>query len=340
MTPRVVSFAKKIPPRYIKRMKKKILVTGGAGFIGSNFCNLNKEKYEITALDNLFLGDPDNLDDDIRFIKGDACKLEDLTQVGPVDYVVHLAGTSSAPMFMNDGLIKGYLNSIESFLTVLEWARANGTKKVVYASTSSLYGNNPLPLTEDQHVTPLNHYAVTKEVYEHAGACYNKVYPEMDIIGFRFMSVYGPNEEAKGEFANLVSQFCWDMARGLSPVIYGDGRQTRDFTNVRDVVQGLTLAIETEKKLGADVFNIGTGRAVSLNEIVEALEKAFDNGIKAAYIENPVKEGYVQGQWADISKIQEVLGYEPKVKLEDGIKEQVENVRLHKVRKTSSDKLR
>ncbi len=319
---------------------QKILVTGGAGFIGSNFCNLNKDRYEITALDNLFLGDPDNLEGDVRFIEGDACKMEDLDKTGPVDYVVHLAGTSSAPMFMGDGLVKGYVNSVESFMNVLEWARKNGTKKVIYASTSSLYGNNPLPLTEDQHVTPLNHYAVTKEVYEHAGACYNKVYPEMDIIGFRFMSVYGPNEEAKGEFANLISQFCWDMARGLSPMIYGDGSQTRDFTNVRDVVQGLTLAIETDKKLGADVFNIGTGRATSLNEIAEALEKAFGNGVKAKHIENPVKEGYVQGQWADISKIKEVLGYDPKVKLEDGIKEQVDNVKTNKIRHTSSDSLR
>jgi UDP-glucose 4-epimerase len=243
-------------------------------------------------------------------------------------------------MFMGEGLVKGYVNSIESFLTVLEWGRKNGVKKVLYASTSSLYGNNPLPLTEDQHVTPLNHYAVTKQVYEYAASCYNQVYPEMDIIGFRFMSVYGPNEEAKGMYANLISQFCWDMARGLSPVIYGDGSQTRDFTNVRDVVQALTLAIESEKKLGADVFNIGTGRGTSLNEIISALEKAFNNGIKATYIENPVKEGYVRGQDADISKIRTTFGYEPKVKLEDGIKEQVENVRLDRIKKTSSDGLR
>ncbi len=321
-------------------MMEKILVTGGAGFIGSNFCNINKNNYDITALDNLFLGDEKNLDSDIRFIKGNACNVDDLNKAGKVDYVVHLAGTSSAPMFMGDGLVDGYVNSIQSFLTVLEWARKNGVKKVLYASTSSLYGNNPLPLVETQEVTPINHYAVTKRVYEYSSACYHKVHPEMDIIGFRFMSIYGPNEEAKGKYANLVSQFCWDMARGLSPVIYGDGSQTRDFTNVKDVVQGLSLAIRTEKKLGADVFNIGTGRASSLNEILEALEKAFNNGIKAKYIPNPVKEGYVKGQNADISKIHEILGYEPKVKLEDGIMEQVQNVRLDRIRQTSSDDLR
>jgi len=323
-----------------KALMKKILVTGGAGFIGSNFCNINKSKYEITALDNLFLGDEDNLEKGTRFIKGDACNMEDLDKVGKVDYIVHLAGTSSAPMFMGDNFINAYINAIKSFVTVLEWGKKNAVKKVLYASTSSLYGNNPMPLTENQQVTPVNHYAVTKRLYEHSSKCYNKVYPEMDILGFRFMSVYGPNEEAKGIYANLISQFCWDIGRDLSPVIYGDGMQTRDFTNVRDVVQGLTLAIETEKKLGADVFNIGTGKATSINDIVKALNLAFSKDIKPRHIENPVKEDYIQGQHADISKIKEVLSYEPKVLLEDGIKEQVKNLRMNKIRGTSSDNFR
>lgn len=319
---------------------KKVLVTGGAGFIGSNFCNINKEKYQITALDNLFLGDKRNLDEDVHFIEGDACNIQDLEKVGPVDMVLHLAGTSSAPMFMEEGFVDGYVNSVKSFVTVLDWARKNGTKKVLYASTSSLYGNNPMPLTEDQHVRPLNHYAVTKELYEHCAECYQRVYPQMDIIGFRFMSVYGPNEEAKGKFANIISQFAWDIARGLAPVIYGDGTQTRDFTNVKDVVQGITKAIELDQALGAKVFNIGTGRATSLNQIVEALLQSFGSDIQPTYIENPVKEGYIQGQHADISQIQTLLGYQPEVKLEDGIKNQVDHLRMERIRETSSDSLR
>lgn len=319
---------------------KKILVTGGAGFIGSNFCNINKEHYDITVLDNLFLGDEDNLDPDIRFLEGDACKLEDLEKVGPVDFVLHLAGTSSAPMFMDDGFVNGYVNSVKSFCQTLEWARKNGTKRFCYASTSSLYGNNPMPLTENQHVRPLNHYAVTKEVYEHAGECYNRVYPEMDIIGFRFMSVYGPNEEAKGKYANIISQFAWDMHRDRPPIIFGDGTQFRDFTNVKDVVQGITKAFGHEGRLGADVFNIGTGETCSLNEIVASLNAAFGRTIEPKYIPNPVKEGYVKGQHADISKISSILGYEPTVKLADGIREQVENLRPEKIRATSSDDFR
>ncbi len=325
--------------------KKKILITGGAGFIGSNFANIHKDKYDIVVLDNLFLGDKDNLDSDIKFIEGDACKQEDLDKAGDciggtVDYVVHFAGTSSQPMFNGDGFVWGYTNAISSFVTTVEWARKHGATKFLYASTSSLYANNPLPLVETQQVTPPNHYAVTKHMYEECSACYHAVYPEMDIIGFRFMSVYGPNEEAKGVYANLISQFAWDIGRDLPPVIYGDGTQTRDFTNVKDVVQGITLAMESEKKLGADVFNIGLGKSTSLNDIVDALNKAFGKNIKPKYIENPIKEVYIHDQYADISKIQKVLGFMPTVSLEEGIQHQVDNLRLEKVKKTSSDDFR
>ncbi len=321
--------------------KKRILVTGGAGFIGSNFCNLNTEKYEIVALDNLFLGDRENLSSEVQFIEGDACKVADLESTGGnFDYVLHLAGTSSAPMFMEDGFADGYVNSVESFVRTLEYARKCGAKKFLYASTSSLYANNPMPLVETQNVTPPNHYAVTKFCYEHCARCYNQVYPEIETIGFRFMSVYGPNEEAKGQFANIISQFIWDAVRDKSPVIYGDGDQFRDFTNVVDVVQAITLAMETDKPLGNEVYNIGTGECCSFNEIVAAIGKAMGKEIKATHIPNPVKEGYVRGQHADISKISKDLGYHPKIDLETGIADQVKNVRSEKIRETSSDFLR
>ncbi len=321
-------------------MKKRILVTGGAGFIGSNFCNLNREEYEIIALDNLFLGDERNLESGVQFIKGDACSVEDLNRVGKVDYVVHLAGTSSAPMFTGEGFVDGYVNSVQSFCTVLDWARNYRVRKMLYASTSSLYGNNPIPLTEDQHVVPQNHYAVTKYLYERCAESYFNTYEDIEIIGFRFMSVYGPNEEAKGKYANIISQFAWDIARDLPPVIYGDGTQSRDFTHVSDVVQGIKLAMETGEKLGAQVFNIGTGKNTSLNEIVDALNEAFGKNMTPKYIPNPVKEVYIKDQCADISKIRKILGYEAKVILKDGIRDQVANLRRERIRKTSSDDFR
>jgi UDP-glucose 4-epimerase len=321
-------------------MKKRILVAGGAGFIGSNFANAHRDAYEVIALDNLFLGDTRNLDEGVTFVEGDAGDMTTLEKIGPVNYVVNFAGTSSQPMFNGEGFVWGYVNAVTSFVTVLDWARKNGTEKVLYASTSSLYANNPLPLVETQHVTPPNHYSVTKGLYEHCSRCYAQVYPEMDILGFRFMSVYGPNEEAKGEYANIVSQFAWDIVRDKAPIIYGDGTQTRDFTNVRDVVQALTLGMESGKKLGADVFNVGMGRSVSFNDITDALYKAFGKEKNVEYIENPLKESYVRDQYADISKISSVLGYRPTIALEDGILDQVKHLRLDRIRQTSSDMLR
>jgi len=322
-------------------MKKKVLVTGGAGFIGSNFGNLNQEKYEVVALDNLFLGDPDNLKSGVTFVEGDSCKLEDLKKCGDqFDAVIHLAGTSSAPMFMDDGFADGYVNSVTSFVRAIEFARKVGAKKFCYASTSSLYGNNPIPLLEDQDVTPPNHYAVTKFCYEHCARCYHQVYPDMDIFGFRFMSVYGPNEEAKGQYANMISQFLWDIARDLSPVIYGDGEQFRDFTNVADIVQALNLAIETPQGFGNKVYNIGRGESTSFNDIFKTLNTALGKSVEPIYIPNPVKEGYVKGQHADIELIKSELGYDPQIKLEQGIADLVNNLDMSKIRGTSSDRLR
>jgi UDP-glucose 4-epimerase len=318
--------------------KPKILITGGAGFIGSNFCNINQEYYDVVALDNLFLGTPDNLDSSVRFVQGDACNIEDLAQCGDrFDYVLHLAGTSSAPMFNGDGLVAGYKNSVDSFMTTLEFARKAGAKKFLYASTSSLYGNNPMPLMENQVVVPPNHYAVTKFLYEQAARCYNQVHPEMDTIGFRFMSVYGPNEENKGQYANMISQFVWDVARDETPVIYGDGEQFRDFTNVADIVQGITKAIECDQTLGAEIFNIGTGETCSFNEIMAAVNTAFGKNIAPIYIENPVKEQYVRGQHADITKIMDMIGYAPVVSLKDGIIAQVDNLDIMRIKQTSSE---
>ena len=309
--------------------KKRILVTGGAGFIGSNFCNSRCERYDIVALDNLLLGDPQHLSTSVKFVEGDAANRETLDSLGSFEYIVHFAGTSSAPMFHRD-MVGAYRNSILSFLEVLEYANRTGAKKVLYASTSSLYGNTPPPLTEDQPPVPTNHYAVTKIAMENISACYQKTHPQLEVIGFRFMSVYGPNEEHKGIYANLISQFIWAMQRGEQPLVYGDGTQTRDFTNVQDVIQGIALAMETEKKLGNQIFNIGRGESMTVLELVDVINKILGTTIKPRYIENPVVENYIRLQQADITKIRTTLGYSPSVSLEDGIRKIIDVLNTHK----------
>lgn len=298
--------------------KQRILVTGGAGFIGSNFCNAHCKKYDVVALDNLFLGDSAHLRPEVKFIEGDAADPATLDKLGIFDRIVHFAGTSSAPMFVAD-VVNGYRNSIQSFLEVLEFARRTGVTRVLFASTSSLYGNTPPPLTETQPPLPTNHYSVTKITMEHIAECYNRVHPGIDIVGFRFMSIYGPHEEHKGIYANLVSQFLWGMMRGEQPIVYGDGSQSRDFTNVMDVVQGITRGMEHATQLGFQIFNIGMGKATNLLEIIGFINEALGTSIEPKHIENPVKEMYVRTQLADIGKITNMLGYKPSVSLKDGI---------------------
>jgi len=308
--------------------KKRILVTGGAGFVGSNFCNAHAEKYDVVALDNLFLGDPEHLSPSVQFIEGDAVDRKTLDSLGTFEYIVHFAGTSSAPMFQQQ-LIESYKNSLFSHLETLEFANRIGAKKFLYASTSSLYGNTPPPLNEEQRPLPTNHYSVTKIAMEHIAECYQRTHPQLQTIGFRFMSVYGPCEEHKGIYANLISQFIWAMRRGEQPIVYGDGKQTRDFTNVMDVVQGMTLAMESGKDLRNTVFNIGTGTAANILEIIALINGVLGTDLKPNHIENPVTEGYIRLQQADISKIQSELGFTPSVKLENGIRVVVEELNKH-----------
>lgn len=305
----------------------KILVTGGAGFIGSNFCNLMvKKDHEVTAFDNLSLGVQTNLVPEVKFVKGDVKNRAELESAGmDFEYIVHLAASSSAPMFEGDGLRDAIENNIIGHLDVLNFARDIKAKKVLFASTSSIYGNNPTPLTEDQLVVPPNFYSVTKYSQESMSRVYSAKY-NLEIIAFRFMSVYGPNEGHKKIFANVLSQFIWGMAKEKPAVLYGDGKQERDFTNVRDVVQGIELAMNSETRYGFNIFNIGTATAINLIDLVATINKVMGKNIASQCIENPIKSGYIKTQLAGIEKISSELGYKPSVGLEEGIKEIVENL--------------
>lgn len=304
----------------------KILVTGGAGFIGSNFCNIMVKKgHDVTAFDNLSLGVKENLIPEVKFVQGDVKNRADLDKTGnDFDYILHLAASSSAPMFKDD--LRGSMeNNIIGHVDVLNYARDIKAKKVLFASTSSIYGNNPTPLTEDQFVVPPNFYSVTKHAQEETSIVYSKEY-DLEIIGFRFMSVYGLNEGHKKKFANVLSQFIWEMAQDRPAILYGDGTQQRDFTNVKDIVQGIELAMMSEKKYGFNVFNIGTASAVSLVELVATINKVLGKDIAPQLIVNPLKGIYIKTQLAGIEKISNELGYKPMVSLEEGIKEIVDNL--------------
>ena len=218
-----------------------ITITGAAGFIGSNVAErLHAAGHRVTGIDDLSLGKAANLRRDISLIVGDAASREVWAQVGDVDAVVHLAGPSSTPMFLEDPA-RAYTASLGAFLRVLEEARARRVMKILYASTSLIYGNVPLPLVEGGPTDVLNSYALSRLHMEQIARVYETEFA-LRSVGLRFMSIYGPREDHKGGMANLVSQFIWSIEAGRAPVVYGDGSQTRDFTSVWDVAEEIGRA--------------------------------------------------------------------------------------------------
>lgn len=303
-------------------MRSKVLITGGLGFIGSNLAGyLLNLGYKVTVLDNLMLGKKDNVNDikdKIKIIIGDVRNIRDLEKAKNIDYIVHLASSSASPMFW-DNLRGSVNNNIDGYISVLEYAKKINAKKVIYATTSSIYGNNKTPLKEEDRVIPPNFYSVTKLAMEYISNIYSATYG-VECMGFRFMSVYGPGEKSKGKFANLASQFLWRMKKDERPIIYGDGEQRRDFTYISDVCRAIELGISCKKKFGSIVFNLGNGKDYSLLELVEIINKVLDKSIKPKLINNPMKENYIYTQFADLTKIKKELGYKPSINLEEGIK--------------------
>jgi UDP-glucose 4-epimerase len=232
------------------------------------------------------------------------------------DYIFHSAAKSSSPMFKNDPR-EGVDINVLGFMNVMESAKRNQVKKVIFASSSSVYSGLPIPFKESQTITPKTFYEASFYCREILARSY---YLEngLNSIGLRYFSVYGPNETHKGNFANNISQFLWNMTNGDSPIIYGDGTQTRDFTFVDDVVQANILALQSEER-EFGIYNIGTGTETSFSRIVEIINQHLGTDIRATYVDNPIKN-YVRKTKADISLAKSELGYEAKWRnLEDGI---------------------
>lgn len=295
---------------------RSVLVTGGAGFIGSNLANHLALENEVVVVDNCYLGTPENLSDEVVFRDQDVLDDELPTDV---DVVFHLAALSSYAMH-EDSPRKGARVNVEGFVNVVEQARRDGCETVVYASTSSIYGNRTEPSPESLNVTANTGYEASKLSRERYAEYFSNHYG-VSTAGLRLFSVYqgyDGAEKHKGEFANVIAQFADDVANGRSPKLYGDGSQTRDFTHVDDVVRAFSLAAEEELE---GIYNVGTGSSCSFNELVDLLNAELDADIEPEYVENPIPdEVYVHDTCADYSKIEEDAGWEPEVSLEEGIR--------------------
>ncbi|WP_121821270.1 NAD-dependent epimerase/dehydratase family protein [Halostella salina] len=293
---------------------QRVLVTGGAGFIGSNLANHLAADNDVVVVDDLYLGTPENLDDDVEF--HEASVLDDDLPTD-VDAVFHFAALSSRAMLEDDPQ-RGARVNVEGFVNVVEQARADGCDTVVYASTSSIYDDD-LPSSEDEDVVADTGYEASMLGRERYMEYYNEFYDDLTVAGMRFFSVYqgyGGAEEHKGEFANTVSQFADKVARGEPPVLWGDGTQTRDFVHVSDVVSALVRAAE-ERLTGA--YNVGTGDHYSFNEVVDLINDALGTDVEPEY--EPIQlKNYNHQQRADASKLREATGWEPTVDFEDGVR--------------------
>lgn len=294
---------------------KRVLITGGAGFIGSNLANALADDNTVIVVDDGYLGIRENLSDAVEFY--DRSVLEDDLPTD-VDVVFHLAALSSYAMHEANPC-RGARVNVEGFVNVVAQARDSGCSTVVYASTSSIYGSRTTPTDEHVDVTVNTGYEASKLSRERYAEYFANHY-EMNVAGLRLFSVYqgyGGNEEHKGEYANVVAQFADDIAHGRSPTLYGTGEQTRDFTHVDDVVNALAAAAHHRL---TGIYNVGTGRAVSFNRLVEMLNAKLGTAVQPEYVPNPIPERvYVHDTIADSSKLQAATGWEPTVSLEEGL---------------------
>ncbi len=309
---------------------KKILITGGAGFIGSNLVErFLSQNNHVTVLDNFATGKRENLTDylnnkNFTLIEGDIRSLEDcLKATSNQDIVLHQAALGSVPRSINDPITTNEVN-INGFLNMLVASRDNKVGRFVYAASSSTYGDSKeLPKVEENIGSPLSPYAVTKYVNE----LYAKVFADlygMEVIGLRYFNVFGRRQDPEGAYAAAIPKFIKAFSQYSSPQIHGDGSQTRDFTYIENVLQANELAATTNnKKAIGEVFNIAFGQEIILNDLVLLIRKElseFDNKIaNIPIVYGPERIGDIKYSLASIEKAESLLGYTPLYSLEKGL---------------------
>ncbi len=301
------------------------VVTGGAGFIGSNIVHrLVADGEQVRVVDDLSSGRRENLagvEDAVDFTTGsilDEALLRDV--FSGADYVLHQAARASVVRSVEDPMASNAAN-VEGTLNVLEAARACGAKRVVYASSSSVYGNAPeLPKREDMAPDPRSPYAVSKLAAEHYCRVFTEVYG-LQTVSLRYFNVFGPRQDPESAYAAVVPAFIRRLLEGEEFMVFGDGEQSRDFTYVENAVEANLLAARAEGAAGR-VCNVGCGRRHTLNRLIEVLQELLHTSVRPRYL--PDRPGDVRHSLADISVARSALGYEPAVGFEEGLRRTVD----------------
>lgn len=304
---------------------KRFLVTGGAGFIGSNICtNLVKNGYHVKCLDNLSTGNISNLEEIIlspnfEFIYGDIRNFSICKEImRDVDFVLHQAALGSVPKSFKYPQLYCE-NNVMGFINILEAAKENGVSRVVYASSSSVYGDSiNMPKREGDEGNVLSPYALTKKENENWAQMYTKYYG-VETIGLRYFNVFGRKQNPDGVYAAVIPRFINLILEGKSPQIYGDGKQSRDFTYIDNVIEANLLACTASSKAIGKCFNIAAGERIFLNSMYEMISEFYDFKEKPIYLEERI--GDIKDSYADISEAKLFLGYEPKFCFKDGLTE-------------------
>ncbi|OIQ30644.1 MAG: LPS biosynthesis protein WbpP [Bacteroidetes bacterium MedPE-SWsnd-G2] len=306
--------------------KIKFLITGGAGFIGSNLVGylIKHNAGLVRVLDNFSNGYKSNLHEfeglpNFELIEGDIRDLETCkSAMADIDYVSHQAALGSVPRSINDPATTNEVN-ISGFLNMMIALKASSTvKRMVYAASSSTYGDSKsLPKVEEKIGNPLSPYAVTKYVNELYADVFGKTY-NTDVVGLRYFNVFGPKQSPNGAYAAVIPLFMQALKDNQSPTINGDGEQTRDFTFVQNAVQANVKGFFADKEAANQVFNVACGERISVNYLWQSLNQASKNDIPATY--GPTRQGDVRDSLANIDKANTLLGYDPKFDVKKGLK--------------------
>ena len=297
------------------------LVTGGAGFIGSHLsAALIARGHTVRVVDSLVTGFRHNLQPGVEFVVADLADAAAATAaVDGVDYVLHQAAIPSVPRSVKNP-VESHRANVDAMLNILVAARDRGVKRVVFAGSSSVYGDQPtLPKREDMPTKPMTPYALQKLVSEQYGQMFTRLYG-LEVVTTRYFNVFGPRQDPGSPYSGVISLFIKALIEGTRPMIYGDGGQTRDFTFVTNVVDGVLRAAETPA-VGGEVFNVATGGRVSLNQLLATLKQILGSDAEAIY--EAARMGDVRDSQADIAKAERLLGYRPTVTLEEGLRETV-----------------
>ncbi|HEY1481708.1 MAG TPA: SDR family oxidoreductase [Candidatus Acidoferrum sp.] len=298
----------------------RYLVTGGAGFIGSNTVDeLVRRGHSVVVLDDLSAGKEENLAEvrsKITFMKGSITDIEAVQKaMHQAEFVIHLAARTSVPRSVKDPVETNKVN-VDGTLNILVAARDNKVKRVVFAASSAAYGETPtLPKSESMQPQPISPYGVTKyvgELYAYAfGRCYG-----LENVSLRYFNIFGPRQDPNSPYSGVLSKFCTAFLEETQPVVFGDGEHTRDFTYVDNAVQANLLACEAPSASGR-VFNVGTGSRISLRQTLQLLRHISGKQLEAKF--EPPRDGDIRDSQADIQSAREFLGYEPAVMFEEGL---------------------